>query len=128
MLLFLNIFSYILIFFTSLLKFYPIFLVFLFFKKSFWNKIFGIATFFIFLLYVLINYSDILLVKENTQQTVFFSYGYNVLEAGLNNIFYKLNSIFLTSKNYLFGDYESFKGGISDILYTNEFKNSFFIC
>ena len=122
-----NIFSYILIFFSSLLKFYPIFLVFLFFKKSLWNKIFGISTFFTFLLYVLIHYSDILLVKENTQQTFFFSYGYNVLEVGLNNIFYKLNTIFLASKNYLFGDYVSFKNGISDILYTNEFKNSSFI-
>ena len=122
-----NIFSYILIFFSALLKFYPIFLVFLFFKKSFWNKIFGIITFLTFLLYVLINYSDILLIKENTQQTFFFSYGYNVLEAGLNNIFYKLNSIFFAAKNYLFGDYESFKDGILHILYTNEFQDSSFI-
>ena len=122
-----NIFSYILIFFSALLKFYPIFLVFLFFKKSFWNKIFGIITFLTFLLYVLINYSDILLIKENTPQTFFLSYGYNVLEAGLNNIFYKLNLIFFAAKNYLLGDYESFKGGIFHILYTNEFQNNSFI-
>ena len=123
----LNIFSYILIFFSALLKFYPIFLVFLFFKKSFWNKIFGTVTFLTFLLYVLINYSDILLIKENTPRTFFFSYGYNVLEVGLNNFFYNLNSIFLAAKNYLFGDYESFKYGIFHILYTNEFQNNSFI-
>ena len=81
----------------------------------------------IFSLYILINFSDILLIKEKTHETFFFSYGYNVLEVGLNNIIYKLELIFLASKNYLLGDYQSFKSGISDILYTNEFKNKSFI-
>ena len=125
--LFLNIFSYILIFFTSLLKFYPIFLVFLFFKKNLLNKILSISIFFIFFIYILINLTDIYLIKDNTQESVFFSYGYNVLEVGLNNISYKLNLIFLAGKNYLLGDYETFKNSISHILYSNEFKNDHFM-
>ena len=122
-----NILSYILIFFSSLIKFYPIFLVFIYFKRNLLNKIFGISIFLIFTFYLIINLSDIYLVKENTQQTFFFSYGYNVLEVGLNNIFYKLNLIFLASKNYLLGDYQSFRDGISIILYPNDFKNNYFI-
>ena len=124
---FLNIFSYILILFSSLLKFYPIFLVFLFFKKNLLNKIFSISIFFIFFTYILFNLADIYLIKDRTHETFFFSYGYNVLEVGLNNIFHKLNSVFLAGKNSLLGDYETFKNSISDILFTNEFKNNHFI-
>ena len=123
----LNFFSYILIFISSLLKFYPIFLVFIFFKRNFWNKIFAIITFLTFSLYIIINFSDILLIKEKTHETFFFSYGYNVLEEGLNNIHYKLTSIFHASKNYILGDYQNFKNGVFNILYTNDFKNKSFI-
>jgi len=124
---FLSIFSYILILLSSLLKFYPIFLVFLFFKKNLLNKIFSILIFFIFFIYILFNLTDIYLIKDNTHESFFFSYGYNVLEVGLNNIFYKLNAVFLAGKSSLLGDYETFKNSISDILFTNEFKNNHFI-
>ena len=91
------------------------------------NKILSISIFFIFFIYILINLTDIYLIKDNTHESFFFAYGYNVLEVGLNNIFYKLNLIFLAGKNYLLGDYETFKNSISHILYPNEFKNNHFM-
>ena len=68
-----------------------------------------------------------LVIKRSTPETFFLSYGYNVFEAGAGNLFYKLKLIFLASKNYLFTDYNSFKDGVSEILFVNDFKNKHFI-
>ena len=124
---FYNLLGYFLILFSSLIKFFPIFLILIFFKKNYYNKFASFSVLFIFLIYIFFNIEDIFLIKKNTQETLFLSYGFNILEVSLKNFYDNLNILILATKNYLYANNGTFKEVISEILYIEDFKNNYFI-
>ena len=122
-----NLIGYFLILFSSFIKFYPIFLVFISFRKNFYNSFFSLFTLTIFIIYVFFNINEIFLIKENTLESLFLSYGYNILEVSINNFLYNLKIIITASQNYLFDTGITFKETISDIIYIDDFKKNNFL-
>lgn len=125
--LFLNLVGYFLLLFSSFIKFYPIFLVFISFRKNFYNSFFSLFALTIFIIYVFFNINEIFLIKEKTEESLFLSYGYNILEVSINNFLYNLKIIIIASQNYLFDTGITFKETISDIIHIDDFKKENFV-
>tara|TARA_B100001029_G_C15044177_1_gene445864 strand:- start:878 stop:1879 length:1002 start_codon:yes stop_codon:yes gene_type:complete len=119
-------FGYLILFTAALIKFYPIFAVFVFFKKNFYNKIFSLITFILFIFYFIFNFDQINLIKQNTLESPFFSYGYNVFEANLFNFYNKIEAyrdFFLNFDISLI----SLRETIDPFIFPLELKNNNFI-
>ena len=121
-------FGYIIIFFASLIKFYPIFVVFVFFKKNIENKFLSLMTFTLFVFYFFYNFDQINIIKQNTLESPFFSYGYNVFESNFLDLSIRLNAYkdffynFVLNKSLI-----NFQEAINPFIHPSELKNNYFI-